>query len=107
MPVDLLTPTLAVEALRECLKNSGKVKPTRHFLEKLEKEGLSIPDVWQVLRSGCIFDPAEQEIKNGEWKYKIEGKTPDGRWIAIIYCIKAADRTNLVTVFSVEGGDRK
>ena|SRR5437660_6111767 len=104
MPVALLTPILAVEALRECLQNSGQVKPTRHFLDELEKEGLTLPDAWQVLKSGCVFDPPEQDAKSGEWKYKIEGKTPDGKWIAIVFCIKSADRTNLVTVFSLEGG---
>jgi uncharacterized DUF497 family protein len=102
MPVALLTPVLAVEALRECLQNSGQVKPTRHFLDELEKEGLTLTDAWQVLKSGCVYDPPEQDIKSGEWKYKIEGKTPDGKWIAIVYCIKAADRANLITVFSVE-----
>lgn len=105
MPVDLLSPTLAIEALRECLQNEGQIKPTRHFLEELEKEDLSIPDAWHVLRAGCIYDPPERDIGTGEWKYKIEGKTPDGMWIAIIFCLKSADRANLVTIFSVEGGD--
>jgi len=105
MPVDLLTPALAVEALRECLCNQGQVKPTRHFRDALADESdVTIPDVWHVLKTGCIFDPAEPDIKTGEWKYRIEGKTPEGEWLAVIFCIKSADRINLVTIFRDQKG---
>ena len=103
MPVDLLNPTLAVEALRECLQNSGQVKPTKHFRDALDDEpDLTIPDVWHVLKSGCIFAPPEQDIKTGEWKYRIEGKTPDGIQIVVVFCFKTADRVHLITVFCDE-----
>lgn len=104
MPVSLLTASLAVENMRECLQD-GQVKPTKHFLDALADEpDLAIPDVWQVLRTGCIFGPPEQDIKTGEWKYKIEGKTPDGTWMAVVFCFKSADRVNLVTIFCDEKG---
>lgn len=105
MPVDLLTPTLAVEALRECLCHEGQIKPTKHFRDALADEGdVTIPDVWHVLRTGRVFEPAEPDIKTGEWKYKIEGQTPEREWIAVIFCPKSADRINLVTIFRIEGG---
>jgi len=83
----------------------GQVKPSKHFRDELDKEpDVTLPDVWHVLRGGCIFDPPEQDIKTGEWKYRIEGKTPDGVWIEVVFCFKAADRANLITIFCDKKG---
>jgi hypothetical protein len=59
--------------LRRCLED-GEVKHGRHFREELAKEKLSYEDAWNVLLRGRIFDPPEQDIKTGEWKYRVEGR---------------------------------
>ena len=83
MAVACRTPQEAVDLLRRCLED-GEVKHGRHFREELAKEKLSYEDAWNVLLRGRIFDPPEQDIKTGEWKYRVEGRDAAGRWIAII-----------------------
>jgi len=55
-----------------------------------------------VLKHGNIFDPAEKDIKTGEWKYRVEGYEPGGKWIVVAFCFKNVERAFLITVFSVE-----
>lgn len=101
MLVAVLTAIEAQDLLRHCL-TAGEVRPTEHFREELRKEGLILPDAWHVLRTGVIYDAAEQDIKSGEWKYRIEGDEPDGEKIAIIFCFKTIERVCLITIFAIE-----
>jgi hypothetical protein len=92
---------IALDMLHDCLSN-GAVRSGRHFRDELAKEGLSFPDAWHVLRTGCIYNPPEHDIRQGEWKYSIEGHTPDGIWLVVVFSFKEVDRAFLITVFSVE-----
>ena len=105
MALEVVAPALALELLRDCLA-AGNVIPGKHFLEELAKEGLTIPDAWQVLRNGCIYKPPERDIKTGEWKYTIEGCVPDGTKLAIVFSFKEIDRTYLITCFSLTEAGR-
>jgi len=96
----------AVDLLRRCLED-GAVIPGAHFRQELANEGLSMADAWQVLRSGRIYDPPEQDIKTGEWKYRIEGHEPDGKWIVIVFSFKTVNRAFLITIFSVASSSRR
>lgn len=78
----------------------------RHFLEELANERLSIEDAWIVLRHGQIYDPPEQDIKTREWKYRVEGKEPGGKPLAVVFCFKEADQMFLITIFSIENKGR-
>jgi hypothetical protein len=104
MPLGRLTAVLAMAALRDCLGSAGRISPSKHFLDELTKEGLTIPDAWLVLKQGVIYDPPEEDIKTGDWKYRIEGKEPEGRRVAIVFCFKSINYALLITVFSVGGG---
>ena len=90
----------AVKRLRECLR-IGKVIPGKHFRDELAKEGLILPDALRVLKTGNIFQEAECDPKTGHWKYRVEGREVDGKWLAIV-CFWAVDTAFLITVFSVE-----
>ena len=103
--VTALTVDHALDLMRACMDN-GNVKPGSHFFKELRNEGLIWPDAWHVLQTGRIFDPPEPDIKTGEWKYRIEGHEPDGKWLGIIFCFKAVDEAFLITVFSVEAKRR-
>jgi uncharacterized DUF497 family protein len=96
----------AVDLLRHCLED-GEVRYGRHFRDELANEGLSIEDAWNVLRHGRIFDSPEQDIKTGEWKYRVEGQEPGGRTIAVVFCFKAIERVFLITVFSIQTKGRR
>ena len=68
--------------------------------------GVSLTDVWQVLRSGAIQQPAEVNEETGEWKYRMEGSTPDGYWLVIVFGFEEIDRACLVTAWEDEGKRR-
>jgi hypothetical protein len=106
MSVSAVKPDIALEMLQDCLGGGGSVIPGKHFLTELRQEGLTIPDAWLVLRSGCIYNSPEPDIKTGEWKYRIEGYTTDGIWLAVVFSFKYVNRAYLITVFSVEAKKR-
>ena len=95
-------PSEALNMLRRCLSKEGTVQWGPHFAKALTDDGLTFPDAWQVLRNGRIYAAPEPDIKTGDWKYKIEGNTPDGIWLAIVFCFREIDRTFLITAFSVK-----
>ena len=90
----------ALDLLRYALEN-GYVIPTKHFREELAAEGCSMVDAWCVLRTGHIYDPPEHDIKRGEWKYRIQGREPGGKTLAIVFSFKAVKTAVLITVFSI------
>jgi hypothetical protein len=90
----------AEDLLHFCLEQ-GEVRYGSHFKQELQNEGVALPDAWDVLRRGRIFGPPEQDIKTGEWKYRVEGYEPDGKWLAIVFCFKNVEAAFLITVFSV------
>jgi hypothetical protein len=91
----------AEERMRRCLEE-GAVIPGRHFRDELAKEGIDLQDAWIVLRYGHIYDPPERDIKAGEWKYRMEGPEPDGKWTVIVFSFKTVDIAFLITVFTVK-----
>jgi hypothetical protein len=101
MQIDVQTVGEAQDLLRFCLGGGGTVKPGKHFRDELRNEGVTVPDAWVVLRNGTVYNPPEQDIKTGEWKYTVEGYEPDGKWLGIVFSFKAVDRAYLITVFSV------
>jgi len=96
-----MSPAQAKETLRKCLGVNGQIRPSRHFLDELKNENLTLVDAWQVLRNGTIFNAPEHDVATGEWKYRIEGKEPEGKSMAIVFCFKQMDYALLITVFSI------
>jgi uncharacterized DUF497 family protein len=92
----------ALALLRHCLSKGGSVTWGLHFKKALEDEKVAFADAWQVLRAGRIYEAPEPDIKTGEWKYRVEGHTPDGAWLVIVFCFKELNKAFLITVFSVE-----
>jgi uncharacterized DUF497 family protein len=91
----------AASQLRWCLEH-GSVVPTWHFREEMAKENITLQDAHTVLRRGIIFDPPEENMKTGEWKYRIEGHEPGGKWMVIVFCFKSTEQVDLITIFSVQ-----
>jgi hypothetical protein len=80
----------------------GDVVLTTHFRQELAAEALSIEDAWAVMQSGTVYEPPEQDIRSGEWKWKVEGYEPGGKWLVIVFSFKPVTRTFLITVYSVD-----
>jgi hypothetical protein len=101
-----MSPALAKDNLRKCLGAGGQVRPSRHFLDELKDEELNLVDAWHVLRNGTIFSQPEHDVATGEWKYRIEGKEPEGKRMAIVFCFKQIGYAMLITIFSIERRSR-
>ncbi len=80
--------------------DSGYLRETAHFKMELTEEKVSFNDSKWVLENGWILDPAEWDDDNGEWKYRIEGYEPDGKWLVIIFSFSSKLTAKLITVFS-------
>lgn len=78
----------------------------RHFTNEMRADGIALPDAYRVLRTGTVYDPPERDIKTGEWKYRIEGMEPDGKWLVVVFCFKEVDTTFLITIWSMEQARR-
>ncbi len=101
-----MTRPKAASQLRWCLEH-GEVVLTKHFRDELANEAVSIQDAHDVLRLGIIYDEPEQDSKTDEWKYRIEGYEPGGKWMAIVFTFKTLKRVNLITIFSIRALRRR
>ncbi len=102
MLVGHLTRQEAEDLLHHCLVE-GEVKYGRHFPLELMKEKVTIVNAWHVLSKGRIYQEGELDVRTREWKYRVEGNEPEGKWLAIVFSFKTKDLAFLITVFSVEG----
>lgn len=96
----------AADLLHYCLED-GEIVPTKHFRDELANESIPMEDALAVLRYGIIYDLPEENMKTGEWKYRVEGHEPGGKWMAIIFCFKSIERVTLITIFSVQSKRRR
>lgn len=89
----------AADLIRQCLR-LARVRSTRHFREELEMEGLSLLDAHYVLYHGVVFSEPEHDIYFQQWRYRMEGTEPDGRYLSIIFTFEGPEAGLLVTIFS-------
>jgi Domain of unknown function (DUF4258) len=94
-----LTKDRAKAQLVLCMED-GVVVNTRHFLEELANDDLTMEDVLAVCRSGAVIMEPEKDIRNGQWKYRVEGPTADLRRVAIVFTFKS-ELAVFITVFEV------
>lgn len=98
--VKCLSRAEAEALVRHCLEE-GAVIFGRHFREELKNDGFDIADARYVLKHGHIYTEPEIDVKTRDWKYRIEGKTPDDDRLAIVFCFKTVDTCFLITVFAL------
>jgi len=97
----------ATELVHYCIQESGSTRPGKHFRDELRNEGLAMVDAEGVLRTGRIYDPPEQDLRTGEWKYRLEGYEPGGKWLIIVLCFRSLEEMFLISVFSDKKRKRK
>lgn len=97
----------AIDLLRFCMGDGGRVIPGAHFRQKLQEEEIGIDEAYYVLRAGNIYEPPEVDIKTGEWKWRVEGLEPDGKWLVVVFSFKTVDSAYLITIYCVEARGRK
>ena len=91
----------AKRLLGETLERGG-LRRTDHFLKQLAERNLDILDAREVMRSGEIYQPPEQDPKTGEWVYKIEGWTSDRDWLVIVFRFGRKRTAVLITIYEDE-----
>jgi hypothetical protein len=96
----------ALDLLHHCLEE-GEIIPGPHFRKALADEGLDFSDALAVMGSGNIFDEAELDPRFREWKYRVEGREPGGKWLCIVFSFKAIDRAFLITAWTVAARRKK
>jgi hypothetical protein len=92
----------ALALFRKCL-TLGDFIASKHFREKLaaltEEKGVTLQDVIYIGQHGGNYNEPETEPKYGEWSYRIEGTSPEGLLISVVFCFKADDLALLITIF--------
>lgn len=96
----------AEDLLKHCLED-GEVQAGPHFREALADERLTYADALAVLRNGMIYEEPEQDIRIGDWKYRMEGREPGGQRVAIVFTFRTLDEAFLITIFSIERGGKR
>jgi len=91
---------VAQDLLRHCLE-LGSVIKTKHYRDELGAEELEDTDAAWVLRMGTVYDEPEHDVRSGKWRYRVEGRTPSGVWLGIIFAFDSQDDVVLITAFSV------
>ena len=97
MARDHLSNSDALRRLRECLK-SGLVQFHSHFKRRCTGRSIDLQDVLFVLKHGIIRKPAELDLRFQQWRYKVEGRSPDGPELAVIITFLEEDGTLVLTV---------
>ena len=83
--------------LRECLKD-GLIQFHPHFKMRCKERNIDLQDVLFVLMQGIIRKPAEFDVRFQQWRYKVEGRSPDGPELAVIITFLEEDGTLVLTV---------
>jgi hypothetical protein len=95
--VPRLSKSDALKLLRECFK-SGVVEYHPHFEQRCRERGIDPLDAQFVLRRGIIYDEPELDIRFQEWRYKVEGKPPDGEKLKVVITFLKKDEVLVITV---------
>jgi hypothetical protein len=62
-----LSPSGAKALLKDILEN-GKVDVSPHAWKEMQVDGITIQDIFQILRGGVV-EPAE--LRGGSWRYRV------------------------------------
>jgi hypothetical protein len=94
-----ITDNELLKKVREHIGN-GTYRISRHALEEMEADDLTIPDIKHVLINGRRAK--EKDMYSNEWqgwKYAIQGKTMDNKEIRVIVAFEK--QMLIITVFKV------
>ena len=105
MSTERLSVREALDLVRHCLEE-GAIIQGAHFRKALADEAIDFEDAWAVLETGRIYDAPEVDVRTRDWKYRIEGYEPGGKWMAIVFTFKVLRGVFLITIFSIEARRR-
>jgi len=89
----------ALNLLRHCLED-GIVQYHAHFYQRCLERKVDPMGAQHVLRKGMIYDEPEFEVRFQQWRYKVEGKDPDGTVLKVVFAFLAKDEVLVLTVLT-------
>ena len=98
------TPTKATERIRgKARDGSFMLCFTDHVKEQMLERGLIIADIVYVLENGFVYDAAEPATKTGDFKYRMESRTPNSgrRSVRVVVIPQPTPTLKIVTVMWV------
>lgn len=71
-----------------------------HAKERLRERDLIMSDAMHILKRGFVLNEPEPATRDGYFKYRIEGTTPnsDGRTVALVVIPDGANELKIVTI---------
>jgi hypothetical protein len=89
----------ALNLLRHCFEE-GIVQYHPHFHQRCVDRKVDPMGAQHVLRKGTIFDEPEFEVRFQQWRYKVEGKDPDGGVLKVVFTFLSSDQVLILTVLT-------
>lgn len=88
-----------LKKIRQKISNLDYVM-TLHAEEEMSNDGLDIFDVEKGILTGKIIE-RQKELKTGEWKYLIVGKTFSMKSVAIVVKLSPVGKLVIITVYKI------
>ena len=66
--------------------------------KRCRERQVDLSDAQYILQKGTIFDEPEFDVRFQEWRYKIEGKSPDGMLLKVVFTFVSEDQALILTV---------
>jgi hypothetical protein len=101
MAGDRLSKSDALKRLRWCLE-FGVVEFHDHFEKRCRERAIDPQDALRVLQKGTIYREPELDLRFQEWRYRVEGTTPEGQTIAVIIAFPEDDETLALTAIALK-----
>jgi len=70
-------PADATDGIRELAAGDFALMLTKHAREQMRARDLSTGDIAHVLRTGFVYEDAEPSTREGLYKYKMDGRSPN------------------------------
>ncbi|RZJ46500.1 MAG: DUF4258 domain-containing protein [Brevundimonas sp.] len=78
------TPAQATQHINSCAKRDDlQLSWTHHATERMRERGLVMSDLLYLLKTGFVHDEAEASTREGFFKYRVEGTTPNSNRRAV------------------------
>jgi hypothetical protein len=95
------SPADATTRIDECARSPKlSLALTAHAKERMVERDLIVSDVLYLLRTGFVYEEGEAASREGFFKYRVEGTTPNsgGRTVAAVVIPDGGRSLKLVTV---------
>lgn len=94
-----LPPARAMQRIRE-LWNTGEFDwGFKHAEKRMIERGIDNLDMENLVQKGRVVGGANKPSVLSDWRYRVEGKTVEGQWMAAIFEVRKESMT-VVTVLS-------